>query len=164
MAAVYKKTAKGQSEIETRANRLVPRLRSALILVDGRRTDEELRTLILAQADETLATLEEQGYIEQIAQTPPAAPRSAQEGPPSGAPTSGDRPSARKLDDTRRQAVRFLTDHLGPVAEPLAIKIERAKDWTELAAQLEMAEHYLRAGRGAALADEFAQKFIAPLP
>lgn len=159
MAAVYRKTAKGQSEIETRANRLVPRLRSALILVDGHRTSEDLSGMILPHADETLAILEDQGYIERIVQQPATGSGSRSAQP---VPAQGDRPPARKLDDTRRLAVRFLTDQLGPAAEPLAIKIERTKDWTELNAQLEMAEHYLRAGRGAALAQEFADKFLAP--
>ena len=39
MATVYRKTDKGRNEIETRANRLLPRLRSALIVVDGQRND-----------------------------------------------------------------------------------------------------------------------------
>ncbi len=46
MATIYRKTAKGHSEIETRAHRLAPRLRSALIMVDGRRSDDEVRKLI----------------------------------------------------------------------------------------------------------------------
>jgi WD40 repeat protein len=37
MPTIYRKTAKGQSEIETRVHRLAPRFRSLLILVDGRR-------------------------------------------------------------------------------------------------------------------------------
>ena len=56
MPLIYRKTAKGLSEIETRANRLPPRLRSALIVVDGKRNLAELRPLIL-QPDETLAAL-----------------------------------------------------------------------------------------------------------
>ena len=36
MSTIFRKTAKGTSEVETRANRLPPRLRAALILVDGR--------------------------------------------------------------------------------------------------------------------------------
>ena len=74
MAPVYRKTEKGISEIETRANRLVPRLRSALIMIDGRRHGDELRKLILGQPDETLAVLLDQGYIELIAD---AAPRTS---------------------------------------------------------------------------------------
>ena len=62
MATIYRKTAKGHTEIETRALRLSPRLRSALILVDGRRTDAELQRMILQQPDETLRGLVEQWW------------------------------------------------------------------------------------------------------
>ena len=36
MATIYRKTAKGVREIETRATKLAPRFRSLLILVDGK--------------------------------------------------------------------------------------------------------------------------------
>jgi hypothetical protein len=74
MAPVYRKTEKGHAEIETRANRLVPRLRSALIVIDGRRSGDELHKLILSQPDETLAVLLDQGYIELIASLPARVP------------------------------------------------------------------------------------------
>ena len=77
MATIYRKTAKGHSEIETRAHRLSPRLRSALILIDGRRSDDEVRKLSPQQADETLQLLVEQGFIEIIGITQDA-PRAAQ--------------------------------------------------------------------------------------
>lgn len=150
MASVYKKTAKGQTEIETRVNRLVPRLRTSLILVDGKRTDDELRTMIAVDADQVLATLLTDGYIEIISTTPPPRP----------APAASDGPSPRKIEETRRAAVRFLNDHLGPSAESLALKIERAQNWGELKPHLEMAEHFLRAGRGPAIGQEFADKFL----
>lgn len=158
MASVFRKTAKGQTEIETRVNRLVPRLRTSLILVDGRRTDVELRTLILSEPDEVLAALLDQGYIEVISSTPPS--RSAPAEPAAAAP----RISPRKLEETRRMAVRFLNDNLGPSAESLALKIERAQDWAELKQHLEMAEHFLRSGRGTAVAQEFAEKFMEQSP
>lgn len=40
--SIYDKTAKGRDEIATRQYRLAPRLRSLLVLIDGRRTEEEL--------------------------------------------------------------------------------------------------------------------------
>ncbi|MDP3085766.1 MAG: hypothetical protein Q8N44_19040, partial [Rubrivivax sp.] len=67
MATIYRKTAKGLTEIATREHRLTPRLRSALIVTDGKRNDAELRALISQQADETLASLLEQGFIEAVA-------------------------------------------------------------------------------------------------
>ena len=159
MASVFRKTAKGQTEIETRVNRLVPRLRTSLILVDGRRTDEELRTLILSEPDEVLANLLDQGYIEVISSSTPSSSRSA----PAEA-AAAPRSSPRKLEETRRMAVRFLNDNLGPSAESLALKIERAQDWAELMPHLEMAEHFLRSGRGTAVAQEFADKFLEQSP
>jgi len=73
MVTVYRKSAKGQLEIETRVNRLHPRLRTVLILVDGRRNDDELRSLIQVDADATLLALIEGGYIEVSAGAAPVA-------------------------------------------------------------------------------------------
>ncbi len=73
MPSVYRKTGKGVSEIGTRANRLPPRLRQVLIMVDGNRTDDDLAKLILSQPAETLAILLEQGYIELAATHAPLA-------------------------------------------------------------------------------------------
>ena len=156
MVFVYRKTAKGQTEIETRANRLTPRMRASLILVDGKRSDDELRALIAAGADEALATLLELEYIEVVATTspPPSPSRSTASAPPAATATP------RKLDDARRMAVRFLNEHMGPSAESLAMKIEKAQNWDELRPHLEMAEHFLRAARGASTANDFAAKFI----
>ena len=69
MATIYRKTAKGQSEIETRALKLAPRFRSLLILVDGRRSDRELTTLLPQAGDEALAALAQAGLIEAIGLT-----------------------------------------------------------------------------------------------
>jgi hypothetical protein len=163
MASVYRKTPKGLSEIETRANRLTPRLRTSLILVDGRRSDEQLRTMIQVNPDEVLSSLLTDGYIEVIAITPaprPAAPATA--GTATNGHTSGSAP--RNLEDVRRQAVRFLNDHLGPSAESVALKIEKSNSWDELKPNLEMAEHFLRAGRGAATARDFEVKFLERPP
>src|SRR5438093_2367746 len=76
MASVYRKTEKGLAEIETRAHRLAPRLRSALIMVDGKRNDDELRKLILNDPDGALKSLLDEGYVEVISITPqrPAPP------------------------------------------------------------------------------------------
>ena len=74
MPTIYRKTAKGFAEIETRAHRLTPRVRSALIVVDGRKSDTELAILV-PQAAESLAMLAEGGFIEAVvSHTPPPAP------------------------------------------------------------------------------------------
>ena len=64
MPTVYRKTTKGAAEIATRANHLAPRLRSALIVVDGKRSSAELVKLIPGSGEEALLTLLKAGYIE----------------------------------------------------------------------------------------------------
>jgi hypothetical protein len=160
MASVYRKTDKGIAEIETRANRLVPRLRTALIMVDGKRSDNDLRTLCGGDPEEVLGSLLAQGYIEVIgtvAERPPAPPPPA---PGAAAPAPRAAAKATSWEDKRRQAVRYLNDTLGPTAESLVLKIEKATSWEEVKPHLEMGEHFVRSARGPSAAREFAAKFI----
>ncbi|MBL8405898.1 MAG: hypothetical protein JNL16_15245, partial [Dechloromonas sp.] len=65
MGIIFAKTQKGHDEIATKAGGLSPRVRRILIFVDGKRTVEELRGMILADdLQHTLGMLEEEGYIE----------------------------------------------------------------------------------------------------
>jgi hypothetical protein len=121
MATTYRKTADGLAELETRARGLVPRLRTALIMVDGKRNDEELRKLVGQQADETLQILVEQGLIEVISITQPKLP----ERKPAAAPAPAA--PAKDFATQRRDAVRAINDLLGPVGETLAIKMEQRR-------------------------------------
>lgn len=190
MVTVYRKSAKGQLEIETRVNRLHPRLRTVLILVDGRRNDDELRSLIQVDADATLLALIEGGYIEVSAGAAPAgaspqpvqasvagparaaapasaapamaapavaAPAAAVAGAPGGASPAG-------LAERRRLAVRHLTDRLGPVAEPVSLRIEKARTWDEQRAALELGQRLLQTARGSSAAAEFASLFLHAPP
>ena len=153
MATVYRKTAKGQTEIETRAHRLLPRLRSALILVDGRKTDVELAGLILAEPAATLAGLLADGFIEVLAEQPAerteVAARSSSSG---GVP----------FETLRRDAVHELNHQIGPIAQTLTLNIERAKTQAELQPLLTQAAQMLRNLRGNASADAFTARFLAP--
>jgi hypothetical protein len=162
MSTIYRKTDKGQSEIDTRASRLVPRLRQALILVDGRRTDVELSKLILAEPEATLAALAQQGFIEAIATVDDARTAEAV-APRAAAALAAKKPAAAapSPETLRRDAVRYLNDKLGPAAEGISIKLERAKSMADLRPLLVLAGQLLRSARGAALADEFAARFLA---
>ena len=163
MTTVYRKSLKGQHEIETRANRLVPRLRTALILVDGRRSDADLRALVQAEPDATLLALLEAGYIEVV---------SAQASPPTAAPATPGlavlAPPAvlaaavnpAVLAERRRLAVRHLTDQIGPAAETAALRIEKARNPDELRLALEHGQRVLQAARGSAIAAQFSARFI----
>src|SRR5262245_23975227 len=65
MGVVFAKTSKGQEEIETKAGGLTPRVRRVLIFVDGKRSVDDLRTMLLSDdLQHTLGILEEEGYIE----------------------------------------------------------------------------------------------------
>jgi len=148
MASTYRKTIKGQAEIATRENKLTPRLRSALIMVDGKRSKADLRPLLMPTPDETLAALLAQGFIEvtgagvaSAADLPQATPAVAapllQPAPP--APPTGNTPPAMKpmpvpLPVRQRDAVRLLTEQVGPMAEAVAIRMERALSADELRA------------------------------
>lgn len=167
MATIYRKTAKGQTEIETRALKLAPRFRSLLILVDGRRSDRELTALLPQAGAEALQALSEGGFIEAIgltADTPvpgtvrpvaatPAAPAVAPAAPAPSAPPS------MPFEQLRREAVRALTDQVGPLAEALALRMERARSLEEIRPLLAAAVQLLTNARGRAAAAEFSRRF-----
>jgi hypothetical protein len=175
MATIYRKTAKGHSEIETRALRLSPRLRSALILIDGRRSDDDMRKLILQQPEETLRTLSEQGFIEIIAITQEqptprqpsnvAAPRQPALAPaaapaPAPAQETAAAAPARNFEATRALAVRTLTDLVGPMAEALAIKMERTRNADELRPLVKTAQTIVGNARGGQAAADYGARFL----
>ena len=161
MPLIYRKTAKGLNEIETRAHRLPPRLRSALIVVDGRRALDDLRPLILQQPDETLASLAEQGFIEATGEAPaaPPPPVAAPAAPQPAPAASQAAPGGNDFDSTRRAAVRALNDLIGPAAETMAIKMEKARNLGELLPLLTQAAQTVAAMRGRSAAEAFARRF-----
>lgn len=165
MATIYSKTADGQNEIETRARRLSPRARSTLILVDGKRSSVELGKLV-QQADETLQALLEAGLIEIVAsKSAPAkdtVPASLS-GAPSAAPAPASGMALVEFEATRRDAVRAINDLLGPEAETLALRMERATDADQLRIALERAVAYIANARGGGAAAQFAGKFLSNL-
>jgi hypothetical protein len=156
MATIFRKTSKGVSEIATRANRLAPRLRSALILVDGTRGDAELSTLIGQNPVDTLQLLTEQGYIEIVTQVEP---------PPRPARPTADTSSAANADNAvafqafRAQAVRAFNELVGPSGDVLAIKMESTASREQLAPFLELASQIIGHSRGAQAAAEFRARF-----
>lgn len=161
MSTVYRKTAKGIAEIETRVHRLVPRFRSALILVDGKKTDDELKGMILADPTGTLASLLADGFIEVLA-TLADAPAERKPAPAStAAPSRESAGSPASFDALRREAARDLNHQLGPNAEIVSIRIERAKTMPELQPLLAQGAQMLRNLKGVAAAEAFAARFIS---
>lgn len=154
MAIIYAKTAAGQNEIETRARRLPPRARSLLILVDGKRSDADLAQLV-PNSDETLAQLLEAGLVEAVAGSP---------APAAAAPAPAAPPAAPAVDmlALRREAVRAITDLLGPAGDAITLKLEKATDPTEIRALLEKSVTYIANVRGGGAAAQFAGRFLKP--
>ena len=158
MATIYRKTEKGQTEIETRLFRLLPRMRTALILVDGHRNDSELAKLIPGEPVSTLQSLLADGFIEVLAvveQRSTARAPTPQE--PHGRSPSVHSPA---FEQRRRDAIRTLNDQLGPEGESLAIRMERCHDWGHLLPVLQTAQQVLRNARGAAVAADFGARFV----
>jgi hypothetical protein len=155
MATIFRKTAKGVDEIATRANRLVPRLRTALILVDGTRSQAELGKLIAQNADETLQELVRQGYIEATAVVDaPGKPIRA-----AAPPTGHGELEGSSFAKFRADAVRAFNDLTGPTGEALAIKMEKASTREQLGPLLQTAYQIIGNARGAQAAIEFKARF-----
>lgn len=161
MPTLFRKTAKGQAEIETRAHRLPPRLRGLLILVDGKRDLAGLAALVPQQAEALLQELVTQGFVEsfEAAGGAPAAPRAA----PAAAPTTAaaPAPAVADFDKLRREAVRALTDAAGPAAETVALRMEKARTLEELRPLFGQAAQVLANMRGRAAAEAYAARFPA---
>lgn len=161
MGTIYRKTEKGQVEIETRALRLAPRLRTVLILIDGRRTDNELRPLIPGDATGAFQSLLQDGFVEVVRVVEErATPRPA---PPPAPPGSNDA-ARRQLDQRKRDAVRALLDQVGPLGEAVAVRLEKCSDWSDLKPTLELARQVLEYARGSAAAQDYARRFIESAP
>jgi hypothetical protein len=161
-SAIYQKSAKGSQAISTRDHALAPKLRSMLILVDGKRGFDELAKLssLLGNTDELLTQLLDQGYIEPAAHAA-AAPA------PAHVPVSAPAPlqhAAVPLAEAQRFAVRRLTDILGPTGEDLCMRIEGTKNAQEFMSAIKRAEAVLRDFGGDKLAESFNQEVQAHRP
>jgi len=166
---VYHKSAKGTEAIATRQHGLVPKLRSLLILVDGKRGFDELVRLsqVLGDTEELLSQLLDQGFIEPVAGQSPAATTHTGQAART-APTTAPAPSAAaapiKLIDAQRFVSRRLTDLLGPNAEDLCLRIEAARNLKEFQAAVVRAEGILRQFKSAHTAAEFSAEVQAHMP
>jgi len=179
--ATYHKSPKGAEAIAARHRALSPRQRSMLILVNGRRSFEELAQLghMLGDPEQLLEQLAQSGFIEpgDPRPGPPSAPApllpvwgNSGFGPTSTpAPLSGGDSSypgfAADLGDhevplgqAQRFAVARLKDMLGPAADDLCPRLEAATSAPEFNKAVRNTEAILRAMVGPELAAQFTRE------
>jgi hypothetical protein len=162
MTRILRKTDKGVDEIATRANKLVPRLRTALILVDGTRSEAELSNLIKQHPAETLEELLTLGYIEvaSVAEAPKKA--TSDDAPAKKAAAEAETGGSEKAFPAfRAEAVRAFNDLTGPSGEALAMKMEKATSREQLGPLLQTAYQIITNARGNQAATEFKARFAS---
>lgn len=159
---VYHKSVKGTEAIATRQHGLAPKLRSILILIDGKRSFEDLAKLsqMLGDTEQLLGQLLDQGFIEPGAAAAPAAPVSSAPAPLAAAKGH----HAVSLTEAQRFAVRRLTDIMGPNAEELCLRIEAARNVHDLQVAIARAEGTLRQFVNSHTAAEFMADIQAHMP
>lgn len=158
---VYHKSAKGSEAIATRQHGLSPKLRSTLILIDGKRGFDELARLSqsLGDTEQLLGQLLEQGFIEEVSTA--AAPAASASARTVTAPATG-RPIS--LLEAQRFAARRLFAILGPSAEPVCLRIEAARNAQDFRAAIKLAEVMVHDVRSGNVAAEFAAEMQAHMP
>lgn len=131
MTVIFAKTRKGQAEIETRSAGLGVRARRLLILLDGRRSIDEVRAMVAdPRLDETLAMLQAEGYIDSVwsARSSPAA---AEEQPPAAGSAAPSDPA--RLDKARNFMLNAMRTFNGPYHNiDLMTRIQGARGADEL--------------------------------
>jgi hypothetical protein len=153
-------------------------------MVDGTRTDVELSAVIRSEPEETLRWLTESGFIEPAGGSAntsvwgasvanslspghstlgTAMDGSVTQPQKTGAPAVKREPtpaSRLPIEQIKRESVRALNDAMGPNAEGLAIKMERARSREELKPLLDLAQRNIANARGEKAAQVFFDKFI----
>lgn len=171
-SAVYRKSDKGAAEIGGGQRTLTPRVRQALIMVNGKLTGAQLAAMLggatagVALVDE----LENGGYIE-AAGVPQATMSQtmsldALDSVPFGGPSSLPMQAPldpKKLQAAQRAATRLLTDVLGPAADDLGARIERAKNRDEIEKLLTLATNTVREVAGRTRSEAFRAQVFALL-
>lgn len=161
---VFSKTDQGREAMSTRPAGLGPRLRSLLIMVDGKRSVGELDKLLGSEgaAAPLLEQLIAQGWIEsQTPSAPPVLTAVVDATPAAAAAPAGD---ALPFADARRLVVRFVNDRLGPMGETLAMRVEGCKNAAELQAALPRVRDGLLNFKNASTVAQFDQEVVPRLP
>ncbi len=146
---IFGKTPKGTEELASRSGALSMAQRRLLILVDGVRDAAQLAAIVPSAFDESLAVLEEGGYIvlvDQSARSAEAAPTPSMSIPESEMTT---------VHEAKQRAAQEVKDLLGPSAEALAQAMEAANSGDQLRPLVREAERLVASAHGEAEAQAF---------
>jgi hypothetical protein len=166
---VYSKTPLGIAEISLRSAQLPMRTRRILIMIDGKRTVDDLSILAKpGEIESAIASLESGGLIQRVSyqgaiDVPTINGRDSDAGFSSGfggpSTTTGGLderdPSPITLEEVKRRAVRGLHDRLGPEADSLAMRIESCRTIEEFRYRVREAERLISTALGASAAQEY---------
>lgn len=176
---LFGKTAAGREALTTRPPGLGPRLRSLLIMVDGKRNLSEFEKLTgsLEQATDSLNALLSGGWVEIVgADGLPktmARPAAVVPSPADDFEPEDSQPvmvmaatvvSTLPFSEARRQVVRFINDQLGPMGETLAIRAEGCKTPADLQAALPRIREGLKSFKGLGVVQQFDDELAERLP
>lgn len=113
----FTKTRKGLEEIDARGAGLHPRARRLLILIDGRRSADELAALVNdARFDETLVALQDGGFIE-IEMTEVVEPTPVAVLPPPVGVMAAQSGASGQIDTARHFMMNTLKTFNGPYSK-----------------------------------------------
>jgi hypothetical protein len=159
---VYSKTPKGVAEVAARSAQLSMTTRRILIMIDGKRSIDELLPLVRpGELDGIVSQLEGSGLIQRATisgalDVPTINGRDSEFAFPSAGPQIDDRDaSAMTLEEAKRRAVRELNDRLGPDADTLAIRIEQCRTIEEFRTRVREAERFVSLALGPTAAQEY---------
>lgn len=168
------KTDKGREALAARPPELGPRLRSALIMVDGKKNVAELVKFGGALA--SLEQLVEAGWVVEVdasgqpverapAEAGVAVDAAAPDEEPSAVPAApAPAPQTLPYSEARRMVVRYINDQLGPMGELTAIRVEGCKSPADLQALLPRIRDALSNYRNAAAVQRFDKELVPLLP
>jgi hypothetical protein len=161
---IYAKTPKGVAEVGARSAQLTMVTRRVLIMMDGKRTVDDLAVYVRAgEIDAVITQLESEGLAEKTGEAVAVttAPRASGEPARPEAPTiAPPLPEERELapitlEEAKRRAVRELNDRLGPEADIMAMRIEACRSIDEFRERVRDAERFVTAALGAAAAQDY---------
>jgi hypothetical protein len=179
---LFAKTDLGREALTSRPPNLGPRLRSLLIMVDGKRPVADMDKLSGGEgsAAPLLEQLLEAGWIVQVdaAGRPVLQPMGGEAAAsshdqatvPAGlsAPVPlADAPAlvhTLPFSEARRLVVRFINDQLGPMGEPLAMRVEACKTPADLQIALPRIRDGLKNFKNSATVQRFDEELAARLP